>query len=183
MRTPTFWSRLFLLALIVGGAWLWASRVATVERSEAVEAALPPQPRKGFPAPDFEGTTLDGEVVRLRDLRGHAVVLNFWATWCGPCRFEMPAIEHIAQTHAQDGLVVLLINQGESPDAIRAFLEEMGVTQPVVLDEGEIGVKRYRVRGLPTTVFIHPDGMIEDVVVGGPMSEAFLEEKVNSILP
>jgi len=61
--------------------------------------------------------------------------------------------------------------------------QEMGVTQPVLLDDGEIGAKRYRVRGLPTTVFIHPDGMIEDVVVGGPMSEAFLEEKVNSILP
>lgn len=183
MRTMTLWQRLFVLALLLGGAWLVVSRIPPLPNADAVDAALPAQPRAGFPAPDFEGQTLDGETVRLADFRGHPVVLNFWATWCGPCRFEMPAIERVAQAYADRGLVVLLINQGESPDAIRAFLQEMGVTQPVVLDNGAIGAKQYRVRGLPTTVFIHPDGMIEDVVVGGPMSEAFLEEKVQSITP
>ncbi len=183
MHRATHWQRWLVLALILSGAWLLIARVPLPEQANALDAALPPQPRKGFPAPDFEGTTLDGEMVRLRDLRGHAVVLNFWATWCPPCRFEMPAIEQVANRYAERGLVVLLINQGEPPNVIRPFLDEMGVTQPVVIDNGEIGARLYRVRGLPTTVFIHPDGMIEDVVVGGPMSEAFLEEKVNSILP
>jgi len=119
MQIATHWQRWLVLALILGSAWLLISRVPPPEQASALDAALPPQPRQGFPAPDFEGTTLDGEAIRLRDLRGHAVVLNFWATWCGPCRFEMPAIERVAKAYAERGLVVLLINQGESPEVIR----------------------------------------------------------------
>ena len=117
-----------------------------------------PRPDLGVEAPDFvlerPGT---GEQVRLSDFRGQTVVLNFWATWCVPCRTEMPDLQ---AAYESDDVVVLAVNDREPPGPVEGFVDEFGLTFPVVLDrEGSVR-EHYRVLGLPATFFIDPDGVI-----------------------
>ncbi len=179
LRRPP-WANMFVLVLLFGGLWIWLTRVPADAPSPAITAEMVPQ--RGFLAPDFELPSLEGPPVRLSDLRGKPVIVNFWATWCPPCRAEMPALQRVAQRYQEYGLTVLLVNQGESPGQVRGFLSSLNITLPALLDDGRAATV-YRVRGLPTTVFIRPDGRIEDVITGGPLTEPFLEEKVNALLP
>jgi cytochrome c biogenesis protein CcmG, thiol:disulfide interchange protein DsbE len=158
---PNRWHFLFLTLLIGGSAWVWISRVPatalTLERS--------PQPAIGYPAPDFTQTTLAGETISLAGLRGTPVVLNFWATWCDPCRREMPALQATAEQF--DGQVLILgIDQGEAAPTVAAFIEEYGLTYPILLDEAFTVGDLYNVRGMPTTFFIDGDGIIRHLWVG-----------------
>ncbi|NLF79339.1 MAG: redoxin domain-containing protein [Chloroflexi bacterium] len=117
----------------------------------------------GQRAPDFEAQTLDGETVALSDYRGQMVLVNFWATWCGPCREEMPDFETIYNLHRAEGFVVLAVNNQEEPDTVRTFADELGLTFPIVLDEtGTINSKLYRsaIQGYPTSLLLDPDGII-----------------------
>ncbi len=112
----------------------------------------------GKPAPDFAFILDDGRGAALSDLQGTPVVINFWATWCGPCRLEMP--ELVALHRENPDLVVIEINVEESEEKVRPFAEEFQMTMPVVLDnDGELQ-KAYGARGLPLTVFIHADGTL-----------------------
>jgi peroxiredoxin len=116
-----------------------------------------------FPAPDFTLRSLDGATLSLSHQRGKAVVLNFWATWCIPCRTEMPAIERLYQRHKDQGLEVVAINLDVlSTAGVDAFLKEVEVTFPIVLDPEWSTARAYRVLGLPTTYLIDRAG---DVVV------------------
>ena len=178
---PMSWNRLFVLALIFGGLWIWVTRAPAPSTASVPIAVQNAAPQRGFLAPDFELPTLDGSSVRLSDLRGKPVIVNFWATWCPPCRAEMPALQQVAQRYEARGLTVLLVNQSEPPAQVRAFLDSLGITLPTLLDNGSVAFV-YRVRGLPTTVFIHPDGRVEDIVTGGPLTEPFLESKVQTLL-
>ncbi|MDQ7030680.1 MAG: redoxin domain-containing protein [Ardenticatenia bacterium] len=179
LRRPP-WGNMLVLAMLFGGLWIWLTRVPADTPSPAMTAEMVPQ--RDFIAPDFELPTLDGASVRLSELRGKPVIVNFWATWCPPCRAEMPALQRIAQRYEQQGLTVILVNQGESPGRVRDFLNSLGITLPTLLDDGR-AAQVYRVRGLPTTVFVRPDGRIEDLITGGPLTEPFLEEKVKAMLP
>jgi cytochrome c-type biogenesis protein len=120
----------------------------------------------GQRAPDFRASTLDGQPVSLSDYRGQLVLLNFWATWCGPCREEMPDFQTIYDLHQSDGFSVLAVNYTpteSSLDDVRAFTVEFGVSFPVVLDEdGAINEKLYRdaILGYPTSFLIDADGVI-----------------------
>ncbi len=136
-------------------------------------------PAPGFLAPDFTLVTLDGEELTLSELRGRPVVLNFWASWCGPCRIETPHFQSFSENFA-DELVVLGVNQQESAEAITAFAEEFSVTYPLLFDDGEV-YQMYAVFGLPTTYFISADGVIVDVIPGAA-TEAVLVEKVERLL-
>ncbi len=158
----------FLMALlfIVGLSWIMATRATGPVNSAAAFA-----PRPGFVAPDFELPTLDGSTMRLSDLRGRPVVINFWATWCPPCRAEMPAIIREYQRYKGDGLIVLAVNQAESPTKVAAFRDEFGMPFPILLDEKMSVSDMYEIRFLPTTFFIAADGTIIDMVTGG-MNEA-----------
>lgn len=128
-----------------------------------LERELAELPVAGSVAPDFALNDLDGNTVRLGDLRDRPVILNFWASWCAPCRVEMPELEAVQQELADSGLVVLLINQEESPDRVRAFSDELGLTTPTLLDgEGQVG-RAYGAFFLPSTVFIDPDGTVTGV--------------------
>ena len=135
-----------------------ASGAANLNVSEGVEV--------GQRAPDFSTQTLDGQAVSLSDYRGQVVLLNFWATWCGPCREEMPDFQTIYDLHKADGFVVLAVNYTpteKSRDDIRAFVDELGVTFPIVMDEsGTINEKTYRdaIQGYPTTLLIDANGVI-----------------------
>ncbi len=169
---------LAVLSLVLAVAWA----VYTATPAEELYRGRLPAPQAGFPAPDFELPTLDGGTARLSDLRGKGVILNFWATWCPPCRFEMPALQRVYQEN-QDRIVVVGLNLTASDDinAVRAFIQEMGLTFPIWLDvEGEVA-DMYNLVALPTTFFIDAQGTICEVVLGGPMAEALLRTRVERL--
>ena len=120
-------------------------------------------PEAGSPAPDFELPDVNGDTVRLSDFSGRPVILNFWATWCAPCRLEMPELERAQAEFGPDGPAVLTINQEESAEQVDAFFTEVGLTLPALLDaDGDVGAA-YGAFFLPTTVIIGPDGIVAAV--------------------
>lgn len=112
----------------------------------------------GKPAPNFAFVWANGRGADLVSLRGRPVVINFWATWCAPCRAEMPELVALHQTNPS--LVVLEINTQESLDLIRPFAQEFGMTMPVLVDEAGVVRSLYGVRNMPTTLFVDAAGVI-----------------------
>ncbi len=139
---------------------------------------MEPAPIAGHPAPDFELKNLEGEVVRLSNFRGRPVIVNFWATWCAPCRAEFPDFQQIAVENG-DNLVIIGVNYtaNDSPALVPGFVEEFGITFPIVLDETGETVETYQVIGLPTTVFVDNNGIIKEVFTG-PINKAYIEGKL-----
>ena len=131
--------------------------------------------QRGQPAPSFHLPGLDGQAVRLSDLRGDVVLINFWATWCGPCRMEMPELEQIHRAHGGKDLHVLGVNLGEPTALVRAFIAEEGFTFPILLDETSSLATQYAPSSLPTTYIIDREGRIASVLVGAHPEEAFLQ--------
>ena len=115
----------------------------------------------GEAAPDFEVETFDGEALKLSDLNGKVVVLNFWASWCPPCRWEMPFFETMWQEYRDQGVVFVGIAMSDTLENVKAFAKEAGVTYPVALDTTTEIARDYEVLSLPTTYFIGKDGNIE----------------------
>jgi len=173
---------MFVLSVgLLGGLWIVFSRLPA---AATTNGAPPPSPREGFSAPDFTLEQLDGNQVTLSDLRGKVVVVNFWASWCPPCRAEMPAIEKVYRAYKDLGLVVLGVNttNQDSEAAAAAFVQEFGLTFPIPLDRTGSVSAAYNLRGLPSTYFIDSRGVIRSVVIGGPMSEALIQSKVENLL-
>ncbi len=136
-----------------------------------------PSPEEGHPAPDFELQTLQGAPVHLGDFRGQPVLVNFWATWCEPCKEEMPAIQ---SRYHKGGFAVLAVDFDESADQVNEFVNELGLDLPVLLDPGGKIQELYRVRGYPTTFFIDADGVIRFFHIGG-MSEDVLDDYLSQL--
>jgi cytochrome c biogenesis protein CcmG, thiol:disulfide interchange protein DsbE len=161
---------------------VWTAGTAAIARPVIKDEAQ--EPRPGFFAPDFELLTPEGSSIRLSDLRGRPVILNLWASWCPPCKAEMPALENVHQQYEVDGLVVLGVNmtyQDSAQSAIQ-FLSDGGLTFPVVMDtDGSVG-RRYQMRALPTTFFIDRNGKIHSLEIGGPLPEALLRSKAILLL-
>lgn len=126
------------------------------------------------PAPDFEIETFDGQALRLSDLEGKVVVLNFWASWCPPCRAEMPSFERSWQEYREQGVVFVGVAMSDTEEDARGFAEEVGVTYPIGLDTTNEVARAYEVRSLPTTFFIGKDGLIERRL-GGAATEGILK--------
>jgi cytochrome c biogenesis protein CcmG/thiol:disulfide interchange protein DsbE len=168
----------YILILIAGAAWILFSAEKGPTRTEG------PAPQTGFLAPDFALKTAAGETYILSELKGQAVLVNMWATWCPPCRAEMPAIEAMYQEYKDQGLVVLAINHTfqDNPLDITPFTDEYGLTFPILLDETADTARAYQVRSLPSSYFINRQGIINEVIIGGPMSEALLRTKIEEIL-
>jgi cytochrome c biogenesis protein CcmG, thiol:disulfide interchange protein DsbE len=171
---------LFASLLIAGAFWTWASR----DRTDSATGGLIPAPQKGFSAPDFQLQTVSGSKVALTDYRGKPVLINIWATWCPPCRAEMPTIQKLYSEYQPEGLVVLGVDSTiqDTSSAVPPFAAQYGLTFPILLDvEGQV-TYLYELRSLPTSFFVDPAGVIKEVVVGGPMSEAQLRVNLNEIL-
>jgi thiol-disulfide isomerase/thioredoxin len=171
------WWGMAVLIAVAGAFWVWNSRIPDATLTEL----RTPAPALGHPAPPFATSLLDGSTVELAALAGTPVVLNFWATWCGPCRAEMPALERAAQRYAGN-VTVLGINQAEDPATIQQFVDEFGLTFPIALDADQaIGADLYNVTGLPTTYFVDGTGTIRRIWMG-EMNSVTLEEGIAEIL-
>lgn len=169
---------LYILVLIAGAAWI----VLSSETGEATMSVAAPQ--AGFPAPDFTLRTAAGKTYTLSELKGQAVLVNVWATWCPPCEAEMPAIEKMYKEYKDQGFIVLAINSTfqDDPNKIAPFVEDHELTFPILLDETSEVSRAYQVRSLPSSYFINRQGIITEVVIGGPMSEALLRTRIEEAL-
>jgi peroxiredoxin len=177
---PDRWFPLMGATLALGAAWIWASAVP----ASATTGGLIPSPREGFLAPDFTLDLLGGGEVTLSELRGKGVVINLWASWCLPCRAEMPAIQRVYEKTRGRGLEVLAVNTTfqDSEGAAAEFIQELGLTFPVPLDRDGTVSQQYQLRALPSTFFVDRAGVIRKVIIGGPMSEATIQTAVEEIL-
>lgn len=147
--------------LLLGGAF----------RPQGFDPNRPPRPAVGYPTPDLVAVGLDLKPVKLSDLRGKAIFLNFWASWCGPCRIEMPEIQRLYET-LPEGTTILAVNmtaQESGPEAPLAYLQAHGYSFPVALDlSGQAG-EEFRALSLPTSLFVSPDGIVT-ARISGPLS-------------
>lgn len=125
-------------------------------------------PVAGNPAPDWEGRSLEGEMVRLDDLRGQIVVLNVWATWCAPCVREMPALEALHREYGPRGVTVIgaSVDRGSARGAVRSFVEDHDISFLILLDPDQSIMSRFRTLGVPETFLIGPDGVIAHRWIG-----------------
>ena len=123
--------------------------------------------KEGTLAPDFEFSSFEGERLRLSELRGRPVLLNFWATWCGPCRVELPDMEDLLRRHQAQDFAIVAMNNGESFKSADRFLRKLDVRLTAFgYDPQQDVAKRYAVQGLPTSYFIDSRGIIVKVVAG-----------------
>ncbi|MBS9806160.1 redoxin domain-containing protein [Bacillus toyonensis] len=135
----------------------------------------------GKVAPDFELAKLDGTEVKLSDLKGKKVILNFWATWCGPCQQEMPDMEAFYKEH-KGNVEILAINytpseKGGGEEKVSNFAKEKGITFPVLLDKNIDVTTAYKVITIPTSYFIDTKGVIQDKFIG-PMTQKEMEKRI-----
>lgn len=143
-------------------------------QAEGNPSGLKTAPEEGALAPEIELQNLEGEIVRLSDFRGQVVLVNFWATWCGPCRLEMPDFQESFEQYSEE-FTVLAVNSGESPAEVEGFVQELGLTFPILLDPELEVPQDYLVRGLPSSYFVDEDGVVQVVHIG-VMTEGQLKE-------
>ena len=142
-----------------------------------------PVARVGESAPGFRLENLDGQSVSLNDFRGKPVLLNFWATLCRPCVYEMPYMQQVYEEWSGKGLVVLAINIGENPSKVQEFLQALNLSLPVLLDTKENAASKYNIIAIPTSFFIDSDGIIREKIIGAFPSKEAIEKQLDSIMP
>ena len=172
--------RLYVAVAVVialGALWTWFNRLPEIAATPTLA-----QPHTGFAAPNFTLDSTQGESFTLADLKGKVVLVNFWATWCPPCRAEMPAIDAAYRANKDAGFVVLAVDQMESADVVNAFGVKYNLSFPLLLDgDGAIN-RQYLVSALPTSFFVDRKGVIRDMMIGGSMSREFIEGKIKTLL-
>lgn len=165
----------FALALFLGFPSVESETSVSVQSTASSEMTEIPvigtvvskiAPEIGAQAPDFALRDLRGNEVRLSEYRGKTVLLTFWATWCGPCRLEMPAFEDRYQELKDDGFIVLGVNYDEPVEDVRTFRDELGLSFPLLLDPGGSVQRLYRIRGYPSSIFVDPQGVVRVIHLG-----------------
>ena len=168
-----------VLALLAAGERSWGDPPESPGGQRSRSLLAP-----GQPAPDFVAHDPDGTSMALRDYQGRPVIINFWATWCAPCRQEMRALQTVYEAHKATGLAVLAVSQDHQDmrEAVRAYCTTLGITFSPLLDpDGQVAT-HYNVVVLPSTVFIHPSGTVTAVHLGA-MTAAQIEQYLRAILP
>jgi cytochrome c biogenesis protein CcmG, thiol:disulfide interchange protein DsbE len=180
MENPSLRRLTYGIILTFGLVWIyWSIPPAGSITNKSTSA-----PQAGFLAPDFTLNTLDGQTITLSQLRGKPVIINFWASWCPPCREEMPALEQVYLDYKDKGLIILAVNSTiqDTRENASGFAGQNKLTFPIPLDEEGRVTLSYQVQSLPTTFFVNMDGTINEIVIGGPMAEALLRSRVQQLL-
>lgn len=136
----------------------------------------------GDEAPNFALQDLDGKQHKLSDYRGQGVFLNFWGTWCEPCKKEMPAMDRQFNAYKDKGVHVLAVNIAQSNFEVQSFSDQFKLSFPIVIDKTKDVMTAYNIRPLPTTVLVNPEGKIERIITG-EMTEQDIEGYMESIKP
>ena len=168
---------------IIGLVWYFdsPSGAGSSQSITLTAAASGPAPKVGREAPDFSVQTLDGQTYKLSEFRGQPVWINFWASWCPPCRAENPDIQAVYEANKADGLVILGVAIGEEDGTVRGYVDRTGLTYDIGLDRGTDIAASYRIVGIPTHYFIDRDGILREWRIGS-MSKKTMEKKVAEIL-
>jgi peroxiredoxin len=156
------------------GSLLWMGQ------QPATSAPQPTTPA-GATAPDFALFSPEGQEIGLSDYEGQVILINWWATWCPPCKAEMPALNAFYETYQADGFVVLAVNSQEGASTVKDFIQNNGFTFPVLLDSQGQVMNRYHVRALPTSFIIDRQGVIQHIQTG-EISPQQLEAIVEPLL-
>ncbi|MEZ0396105.1 MAG: TlpA disulfide reductase family protein [Anaerolineales bacterium] len=185
-RRSSRWNdRRFAVMMTVGVFLIGAAFIVPLaanrdgDSSSQAAAVLPGTAR--YPAPALRLTNLNGEPVELADYLGEVVLINNWATWCPPCRAEMPELLAYYQNHAAQGFVIIAINAGEPADDVRAFVDDFGLTFPVWLDPSLQALSAFQNPNLPSSYVLDRDGMVR-LAWTGPVNRAALEQYVTPLL-
>lgn len=168
-RKKRFVIRAIVLSLLVG-AIIFTIATRNTDKVLAI----------GDEAPDFELVDLEGNTHRLSDYRGQGVFLNFWGTWCPPCKAEMPYMEN--QSKNFDDVHILAVNIKQSDYTVKTFRDQYGLTFPIVIDKNESVRRAFDVLPLPTTILINKDGIVEDIITR-EMTEDEIRGFMESIQP
>jgi peroxiredoxin len=176
--------RLLIIAAILGLFTTSTSGAADQEARHSVSDAMkqlrligPPSPTR---APAFMATLEDGSVFQLSSQRGKIVFINFWATWCLPCRTEMPMMEKLWRRHRDQPFAMLAVSIDSTPSAVSPFIAQHGLTFPIALDAGQALARAYGLRGLPMSVIVDPIGNVAALAIGprdwdGPLADTLIE--------
>ncbi len=154
---------LTLIGLGVGSLF-WLGQ-QSAGRSSSASSQFVQQPGHS-PAPDFSLASLAGDEISLSDYKGQVILVNLWATWCPPCKAEMPTLNAFYEAHRDDGFVVLAVNSQEGAATVKDFIQTNGFTFPVLLDANGEVMGRYHVRALPTSFIIDRNGLIQHIQSG-----------------
>jgi len=133
-------------------------------------------------APDFKLQGSDGQSVSLSDFEGRPVLINFWATWCGPCAYEMPYLQEVHDGWSDKEVVLLIINIGESSSTVEKFMQEHNLSFPVLLDTKKIVAQKYNISAIPTTFFISKDGTVQEKIIGAFPNKEEIENRLAKIV-
>lgn len=178
-------------ALLIFGSGLFKQEESVLQQipegdGEAKVAQLSPSSdillEAGDTARSFYLQDLEGNTVGLEDFRGQPVLINFWATWCAPCRLEMPALQAAQEAHQEDGLVVLAVNDQQAPEEVTRFVEELDLSLTTLVDQKGVVSELYNVFNFPTTYFVDGDGVVT-AVHRGLLSESQIEEYLSNTIP
>jgi cytochrome c biogenesis protein CcmG/thiol:disulfide interchange protein DsbE len=167
------WQAIFVIILLVFVGFL-ALRLRETNQSEQ---------RAAGEAPPFTFTTFDGQTISLADLEGKGVVLNFWASWCDPCREEAALLEATWRREQDNGIVFIGLDYLDQEPAAKAYLAEYGISYPNGPDLQSQAARRYGIKGVPETFFISPEGQITEIVIGPIVDQGKMDAYLAEIRP
>lgn len=154
------------LILVIGGVLILAAVMILTTRQPADTSPGLYPPRIGQPMPDLALKDLTGNLVRLSDFAGQPVLINAWATWCPPCRAEMPLLNEYYLRHKADGFVILAVNAGETQPLVSQFISQAGFSFPVLLDGDSAALSKLGIFSFPTSILVGRDGNVKKIHVG-----------------